>query len=47
MTGTPRSAQEIRQRLASFQRGARAGHAAGQNGELAAGEEEWEGDTDT
>jgi signal transduction histidine kinase len=45
--GTPRSAQEIRERLGSFQRGARAGHAAGQNGQLAAGEQEWEGDTDT
>jgi signal transduction histidine kinase len=41
--GTARSAQEIRERLASFQRGARAGHAAGRGGQLAAGEEEWEG----
>lgn len=40
--GAVRSAQEIGERLANFQRGARAGHAAGRIGQLAAGEEEWE-----
>ena len=41
--GAGRSPQEIRERLARFQRGARAGHAAGRSGQLALGEEEWEG----
>jgi signal transduction histidine kinase len=42
VAGAARPAQEIRERLASFQRGARAGHAAGRRGQFAAEEDEWE-----
>jgi hypothetical protein len=41
--GTVRSAQEIRERLSSFQRGASAGRAAGEGGQADADEDEWEG----